>query len=661
MSETILGQGYGYGFSLGLGAAFALIMSVITKVLSKYAGQVQNSERFSTASRNVSSGLIASSTVSAWTWPATLLASGTWSYSHGIMGGFMYGVGGTIQVTLFVFLAIQIKLKAPSAHTVSECFSIRYGKAGHWVFLCYCAATNVLVSSLLLLGGSQGFSAATGMHTVAASFLLPLGVMVYTALGGLKATFISDWIHTVVIYGILLVSCITIYCTSSLIGSPGKMYDLLQEVQEVFPSATGQSYLSFKDKEMMLLTWSVMLGGLSSVFGDPGYSQRAIASDAKSVFQGYIVGGICWWIIPAALGSSAGLACRALLTNPASVTYPNELSAAELDSALPVIYGLAAIFGKSGAAAGLVMVFMSVTSATSAELIAFSSVTTYDVYRTYINPSATGVQLVRAGHISVVGFSLFMAVLSVVFNYIGVTSGWLLSFIGIILSPEVSAVVCTLFWGKMTKLALIVGAPLGTITGVVCWIGATYSFGDGVVNKSTLMISEATFIGNITALCSSPVYFFLISMIKPEKEPFDLTSFNKIQLGDDYDDEEEHAIVVGEREKSLLRTQTWWCIALNAFVLLGCYIIIPCALYGSGHDLSKKSFTALIVVFLIWLIAAALYIIFFPLWQGRDSIKTIVKKVLGKEEVNEESSSGKDLDSLEGVEVISITHQQKKG
>ncbi|KAK6456597.1 urea active transport protein [Scheffersomyces xylosifermentans] len=657
MSEALLNVGYGYGFVLGLGAAFALVMSLITKVLSKYGGQVQNSERFSTASRNVNSGLIASSTVSAWTWPATLLAAGTWSYSHGIMGGFMYGVGGTIQITLFVFLAIQIKLRAPSAHTVSECFSIRYGRAGHCIYLCYCVATNILVSSLLLLGGSQAFSAATGMHTVAASFLLPLGVMVYTALGGLKATFISDWIHTVVIYVILLVSCYTIYCSSSLIGSPAKMYELLKEVQEIFPSETGSSYLSFRDKEMMLLTWTVMLGGLSSVFGDPGYSQRAIASDAKSVFYGYIMGAICWWIIPGSLGLSAGLACRALLTNPASVTYPRELSSSEVNSALPVIYGLAAIFGRSGATAGLVMVFMSVTSATSAELIAFSSVTTYDVYRTYINPSASGVQLVRVGHLAVIGFSLFMAVLSTIFNYIGVTSGWLLSFVGIVLSPEVSAVILTLFWNKITKTALIIGAPMGTLSGVVCWIGATYSFADGVVDKNTVMLSEATFVGNIVALVSTPIYICLISFIFPEEE-FDLTSYNRIALGDDIDEEEKTALIVNEKEKRTLWIQSWWCLAINVFILIGCYIIIPCALYGSGHDLSKGSFTALIVVFLIWLLLAALYIILYPLWQGRHAIRSIIESMLGKNPI--QRNIAQELEDKEFVEIVSVKYQSKK-
>lgn len=652
--EPILSQAYGYGFALGIGAAFALLMAVITRVLSRYLGQVQNSERFSTASRNVKSGLIASSTVSAWTWPATLLTSGAWSYAHGISGGFLYGVGGTIQITLFLFLAIQIKRKAPKAHTVSECFAIRFGKAGHWLFLFYCMSTNVLISALLLLGGSQGFAATTGMHTVAASFLLPVGVVVYTALGGLKATFVSDWIHTVIIYVILLVTCYTVYCSSDLIGSPGKMYDLLKEVEKVFPSQTGQSYLSFKDQSMMFLTWSVCLGGLSSVFGDPGYSQRAIASDAKSVFTGYLMGGLCWWIIPTALGSSAGLACRALLTNPASVTYPDALTDFQVNAGLPVIYGMAAIFGKSGAAAGLVMLFMSVTSATSAELIAFSSVTTYDIYRTYIKPDATGKQLVFAAHVSVISFGIMMAVVATVLNYVGVTTGWLLSFLGIVLTPEVSAVVCTLFWTKLTKPALLIGCPLGTITGVVCWVGSTYHFAGGVINKDTVMTTEATFIGNITALFSTPIYFAIVSYLKPDVVPYDLNMMNiSITMGDDVDKEETEAVVVTDSDMHVLKKQSWLSLLINIFILVGCYIIIPCALYASSHDFSKSSFTGFIVVMLAWLLLAALYIILIPLWQGRHSLKTIFELLIGRASpppvVNETTSIGTDASAVEEV------------
>lgn len=667
--EPILSQGYGYGFSLGLGAAFALLMAVITKILSKFMGQVQNSERFSTASRNVSSGLIASSTVSAWTWPATLLSSGAWSYSHGISGGFLYGVGGTVQITLFLFLALQIKLKAPTAHTVSECFSIRFGAPGHWVYMFYCICTNVLISSLLLLGGSQGFAAATGMHVVAASFLLPLGVMAYTALGGLKATFISDWIHTVIIYIILIITSYTIYCSSSLIGSPSKMYDLLVEVQEVFPSSSGQSYLSFHDSEMFYLTWSVCLGGLSSVFGDPGYSQRAIASDAKSVFQGYLMGGICWWIIPTILGSSAGLACRALLLNPNFITYPDPLTTDEVNAGMPVIYGMFMIFGKGGAAAGLLMLFMSVTSASSAELIAFSSVTTYDIYRIYIKPTATGKELVRVSHLAVFGFSLLMAILSVVFNYVGVTVGWLLTFIGIILAPEVSSVTLMLFWSKMTKLSLVIGAPFGTLTGIACWVGSAYVYGDGIIDKDTVAIPIVTFIGNIAALFSAPIYIFIISMIKPDPEPFDLTQLGKsIKMADDYDKEEAEAIDVTSEDYKVIKRQSLFAIFVNVFIVLLVYVMVACILYGIKKDFSKASFVGFIVVCLIWVVVAALYIIILPLYQGRKSIAFILKHLIkfqlpehpmGYEEntklINEEISN----EGGENIEKISIINEIK--
>lgn len=53
----------------------------------------------------------------------------------------------------------------------------------------------------------------------------------------------------------------------------------------------------------------------------------------------------------------------------------------------------------------LLMVFMAVTSCGSAELIAVSSLLTYDVYKTYVHPQASGeeVRAVRK-HLCSVGF-----------------------------------------------------------------------------------------------------------------------------------------------------------------------------------------------------------------------------------------------------------------
>lgn len=56
-----------------------------------------------------------------------------------------------------------------------------------------------------------------------AAFLIPISVCVYTASGGLKATFLSSYIHTVIIYVALCIFSFTVYATGSDLGSPAKV------------------------------------------------------------------------------------------------------------------------------------------------------------------------------------------------------------------------------------------------------------------------------------------------------------------------------------------------------------------------------------------------------------------------------------------------------
>jgi Na+/proline symporter len=79
-----------------------------------------SSETHMTADRSVRTGLVASAVVSSWTWAATLLQSSSVAYNYGLSGPFWYASGATIQVLLFAVLAIELKRKAPNAHTFIE-------------------------------------------------------------------------------------------------------------------------------------------------------------------------------------------------------------------------------------------------------------------------------------------------------------------------------------------------------------------------------------------------------------------------------------------------------------------------------------------------------------------------------------------------------------
>ena len=118
--EPILSESVGYFILIGLGSIMALVITLLIKTEFKWLGTKETSEWFSTAGRNIKSGLVAASVVSAWTWAATLLQSSTVAYQFGISGPFWYAAGASIQIVLFAIIAIELKRKAPTAHTFLE-------------------------------------------------------------------------------------------------------------------------------------------------------------------------------------------------------------------------------------------------------------------------------------------------------------------------------------------------------------------------------------------------------------------------------------------------------------------------------------------------------------------------------------------------------------
>lgn len=193
-----LSQGVGYGILIGVGAAFAIGMSTISWALSHYMNEVQDSEMFMTAKHSVKTGLISSAVVSSWTIATTLLTSTTYGYQYGVSGPFWYACGATVQILLFSVAAIELKRKAPNAQTFLQVVKVRYGKAVHLIFCTYCMVYQLVTTVNLLVGGSAVFSTMTGINRDAACFLFPIGVVIYTVMGGIKATFITDWVsyHT---------------------------------------------------------------------------------------------------------------------------------------------------------------------------------------------------------------------------------------------------------------------------------------------------------------------------------------------------------------------------------------------------------------------------------------------------------------------------------
>merc|ERR1719482_1937169 len=129
-----------------------------------------------------------------------------------------------------------------------------------------------------------------------------------------------------------------------------------------------------------------IVGNFGTVFVDQSYWQSAVAAKPKSAVLGFLIGGMVWFAVPFCMATTNGLAGRALTTHPTIVGGPMYLDAAASGSGLTPARVLAHILGSGGAFILLLQLFMAITSTGSAEIIAVSSILTYDVYYEYINP-----------------------------------------------------------------------------------------------------------------------------------------------------------------------------------------------------------------------------------------------------------------------------------
>ena len=625
----VLDESIGWFIVVGLGMVFAGIISAEIKIEEKYLGNMQSSEGFNTAGRIIKTGLTAAAIVSAWTWAATLLQSSTVAYLYGVSGPFWYAAGASIQVLLFGILAIELKRKAPNAHTFLEIIRARFGAGTHKIFLGFALTCNMIVTGMLLLGGAAVVNGLTGMDISLAAFLIPVGVMIYTLVGGLKATFVADYMHTVIIFIVILTFVAMVFFISPITGGIEGMYDKLVEAAslnpviaptfaeggavEGDPSTYGNAmgaYLTMASAGGLIFGVINIVGNFGTVFVDQAYWQRAIAAQPSSTVKGFLLGGMCWFAIPFTLATTMGLTGVALDVN---------LTPEQVQLGLVVPAAASVLMGEIGAIMVLVMLFMAVTSAGSAELIAVSSLITYDVYRTYKNPQATGKQLLKVSRGVIVAFGLGMGALAVVLLGMGLSLGFVYLAMGILIGSAVIPIALTIIWNRTTRAGAVTGALVGVCLSLTTWTSVAASEADGVVDIASLGGAFPMLYGNVVAILSSGLICIVISLAQNKKYDWKELDQHMSLVTDDMEQHEITATEVAKREQDEEQLKKAFKFSVRGGGLLTLIVIIfwPMPLYFSGYVFDFGFYGLWVGIAIAWVSTAAAIIIFMPIVEAR--------------------------------------------
>ncbi|BFZ23564.1 hypothetical protein BsWGS_26603 [Bradybaena similaris] len=284
-------------------------------------------------------------------------------------------------------LAVQLKTRAPGAKTFLQVIKARFGKRSHIVYCCYAVATNVVVTAMLMLGGSGVIVALVKVISLEyATTLIAAIIGGYTFIGGLGATFYVSYFTTVLLYVMILIFLFKVYeddgdYASKALGTVEKLFEFISCAKG--PDGNkGNSYLTLVSEQGLMFGLINLVGNFGAVFVDQSYWQSAIAAKPKQGVVGFLLGGLAWFAIPFSLSTAMGLGYVALCAEQGQDLLTDD----QINAGLVAPLVAHRVLGKTGEFLILSMVLLAVTSTASAEVMALASIIIYDVYAQYLKP-----------------------------------------------------------------------------------------------------------------------------------------------------------------------------------------------------------------------------------------------------------------------------------
>ena len=545
----------------------------------------------------------------------------------------------------------------------------RFGTPGHLAFLWSGLVCNAIVSSCILLGGGAVVTALTGMNEYAALMLIPIGVAAYVSLGGLRATFISDATHTLALLAFLLTFVFVVFATSPKIGSPRKLAEMLATVAETTPVENNYhgSYLTFRSRGGGIFAVTSIITGFGLVNCDQAYWSRAIAARPDITAKAYYIGGIAWFSIPFAMGTTLGLGARALSIYP---DFPT-LTDTDISAGLAAVAAGSYILGKAGSVIMLLMVFLSVTSSLAGELIATSTLLSYDIYKHYIKPNASGKEVLIAAQVAVFGWALFAGALACVFHVAGIDMGWLFDFLGVATASGVVPIALSFTWKKLNTVGAVGGTIGGMSFALISWLAMAKGYA-GLISVDTLADQWVSFTGNVVAIVGGGLLAIVPSLMWPANFNWNITrkrhtvddhailedstsSDSNVEFSENTSSGEEKVpgksirdtsnihIPLDERPESYIPLpEEYYGIDIRKlertfrkyavlFVIAGSIVavIIPVPISAAPDVFSHKAFAAFVALMIIWLFVALFLVVFLPLIESRKELKKIGASLFG--------------------------------
>ena len=275
--------------------------------------------------------------------------------------------------------------------------------------------------------------------------------------------------------------------------------------------------------------------------------------------------------------------------------------------------------GEVGAVLVLTMLFMAVTSAGSAELIAVSSLVTYDVYRTYKNPKASGQKLLKVSRYTIIGFGIGMGGLAVILLSMGLSLGFVYLAMGVLIGSAVIPIALTITWKRTNKYAATAGAIIGLVVALITWTGvAAAQYGE--VTLASLGDNYSMLFGNIAGILTGGAIAGFGSLVTRTK--FDWAEMKeRIKLVDISEAEMEQL----EVDETTLKKAFKFSLKGGGLMTLILIIAWPMPLFFADYVFDIGFYSLWVGISIVWVSAATFFKVGLPIIEARHGIAKVAR------------------------------------
>jgi SSS family solute:Na+ symporter len=391
------------------------------------------------------------------------------SYQYGILAAHWYWIGA-IPAMLFMGIVMMPFYYISKTHSVPGYLKLRYGEPTRALSAASFAVMTLLMSGVSMYAMALVMKVVLGWNIHFSIWVSALTVGIYVALGGLLSAIFNEVLQFFLIwFGALLIPILGLIEVGGWSG-------MVARIHQNFPQ---QDYThlwrtmgSFADNPMGIHWTGIVFGlGLIGSFGywttDFLVVQRVLAAkDIRAAKLAPIIGSYFKMAVPliVILPGLLALAVLPFALVPESAVGPGQHSYNEV---LPLM--LARYCGPGLLGLGVTALIAGFMSGMAGDISAFSTVWTYDLYRSFIRKGASDAHYVRMGRWStIVGVLASIGTAYLVMQFKSIMD-YVQALFSFFIAPLFGTVLLGMLWKRITPAGGFWGLLSGTLSSVGMW------------------------------------------------------------------------------------------------------------------------------------------------------------------------------------------------